>query len=276
MRLRRVPALYWILAVGLAACTSVTVFRLAAAADARARYWGTLAEVPVVDRPIGAGETIEAADFRLRAVPEALLPESTVVFEPVGLTAVVPLVPGEVIIEAKVGPAGLQGAAAMLSAGQRAVAVPRTDTTPPVSIGDRVDVILTLDASAAGIGAGPPAFPVARGARVLDVTDAAVAIAVGADEAPRVAFGAAQGAVSLAIAPPEDWTGAAGKGSGAGAGDGYDQSAGEDAVDHERSETAVAYEAQQAPYGGETGDTGGAHAHGEGGGEARGQPAVSE
>lgn len=276
MRLRRVPALYWILAVGLAACTSLTVFRLAAAADARANYWGTLAEVPVVDQPIAAGELVDAADFSMRSVPEALLPESEVVFEPVGLTAIVPLVPGEVIVEAKLAPAGLLGPAAMLTAGQRAVAVPRTDTTPPVAVGDRVDVILTLDASAAGIGAGPPAFPVARGASVLDVTETAVAIAVSADEAPKVVFGAAQGAVSLALAPPEDWNGAKPDVSGAGAGDGYDQSAGENPVDHERSEAAVTDEAQQAPHGGEAGDAGGTHAHDEGGSEARGQPAIPE
>ena len=271
MRLRRVPALYWVLAVGLAACTSLTVFRLAAAADARARHWGTLAEVPVVERPVEAGRALEEADFRMQAVPEALLPESEVVFEPTGLTAVVPLVPGEVIVAAKVAPAGLRGPVAMLASGERAVAVPRTDTTPPVEVGDRVDVILTADGSADGMGAGPPAFPIARAARVLEVTDVAIAIAVIADDAPSVVFGAAQGAVSLVLAPPEDWPG-----SGPSAGDGEHDRAGQDPVHHEGGEAAVADEAQQAPHGGEAGNAGRAHSHGEGGSEAGGQSAVPE
>ena len=275
MRLRRVPALYWVLAVGLAACTSLTVFRLAAAADARARYWGTFAEVPVVVRPTDAGHRLEADDFRMRSIPEALLPESDVVFEPTGLTAIVPLVPGEVIVEAKLAPAGLRGPTAMLGAGQRAVAVPRTDTTPPLEVGDRVDVIVTLDASASGMGAGPPAFPIARAAKVLEVTEAAVAIAVSADQAPKVVFGAAQGAVSLVLAPPEDWPVEVGA-SAASAGDGDHQSAGQDAVHHERGEAPVADEAQQAPHGRETGHPGGAHSHGEGGGESGGESPVSE
>ena len=275
MRLRRVPALHWVLALGLAACTSLTVFRLAAAADARARYWGTFAEVPVVDRPIEAGRRLEAGDFRMRSVPEALLPESDVVFEPTGLTAIVPLVPGEVIVEAKLAPAGLRGPTALLAAGERAVAVPRTDTTPPLEVGDRVDVIITLDASASGIGAGPPAFPIARAASVLEVTEAAVAIAVTADQAPKVAFGAAQGAVSLVLAPPEDWPTEAGA-SAASAGDGNHQSSGQDPVHHERREAPVPDEAQQTPHGSESGNPGGAHAHGESGGEPGREPAVSE
>lgn len=276
MRLRRVPVLYWILAFGLAATTSLTVFRLAAAADARARYWGTLAEVPVAQRSIGAGEAIEPGDFRMRSIPESLLPESGVVFEPIGLTVIVPLVPGEVIVEAKLAPAGLEGPVAMLGAGQRAVAVARTEATPPLAVGDRVDVILTLDASDSGIGARAPAFPVARAAQVLDINETAVAIAVSASDAPKVVFGAAQGAISLAVAPPEDWNSSGEDPLGPGAGDSYYQGSGDDAIHDEGSETAVADEAQQAPNGSEAGDAGRAHSHREGGSEAGGQPAASE
>lgn len=268
MRLRRVPALYWILSLGLAACTSVTIFRLAAAADSRARYWGTLAAVPVVTGPIAAGATIEADDFEIRRVPEALLPHSSVAFEPVGLTAIVPMWPGEVVVAAKLAPAGLEGPAAMLGAGERAVAVPRIETTPPVSVGDRVDVILNLDP--AGTSGGPPAIPVARAARVLHVAEVAVTLAVPVDEATKVAFGAAQGALSLAITSPADWT------SGSSRGYGEDDGTGEEPIDHEGSEAAVPDEPQQPPHGPETGDRGGADAHAESSAEAGGDPAGAE
>lgn len=264
MRLRRVPAVYWIISIGLAACTSVTVFRLAAAADARARYWGTLASVPVVTTPIAAGATIESTDFEMRDVPESLLPQSSVVLEPTGLTAVLPIWPGEVLVEAKLAPAGLEGPAAMLEPGERAVAVPRIETTPPLGVGNRVDVILNLDAATTG---GPPAIPIARAARVLHVSEAAVTLAVPAEQVAKVAFGAAQGALSLTITSPADW------GSGAGGSYGDDDSAGQDAIDDERSEAPVADEAQQPPHGAEPGDGRGADADAEGSAEAGGDPA---
>ena len=263
MRFRRLPALYWILAFGLAICTSVTVFRLAAAADARARQWGTLAEVPVAVAHIAAGDPVGPDDYELRRVPESLLPEPGFLLEPDGLTAVVPVWPGEVLVESKFAPAGVDGPAALLDPGERAIAVPRIETTPPVGVGDRVDVILTLDPSAAG-GLGPPAIPIARAARVLHVDEAAVTLAVGAAAAPRVAFGAAQSALSLAITSPADW------GSAAGGGHGDHDGAGQDSVHDERGEAAPAHELQQAPDSSEPGDAGGGHSHGESGGEPLG------
>lgn len=269
MRLRRVPAIYWILALGLAACTSVTIFRLAAAADARARYWGTLAEVPVVSIPIAAGTPIDSDDFEMRSVPESLLPESEVVFEPEGLTAIVPLWPGEVLVEAKLAPAGSDGPAALLQAGERAVAVPRIETTPPVRVGDRVDVILAVDLADSHTS-GPPALTIARAARVLHVSEVAVTLAVPSGSAAGVAFGAAQSAVSLAVSPPQDW------GSASGDGYGDDDAAGEYPIDHEGGEAAVADEPQESPDRSEPGDGGRADPDAEGPAEPRGDPAGAE
>lgn len=269
MRLRRVPALYWILALGLAASTSVTIFRLAAAADARARYWGTHAEVPVVVNAVAAGALIEASDFEMRPVPESLLPQSDVVSDPAGLTAIVPLLPGEVLVEAKLAPGGVEGAAALLEPGQRAVAVPRNETTPPLSVGDRVDVILTLDASAGTTG-GPPAYAIARAAKVLHVSEAAVTLAVSAGDAAKVAFGAAQGALALAVSSPGDWT------SSAGDGDRDDDAAENYSINDEGGEAAVPDETQETPDGGEAGDTRRGDAESEGTPEAGGDPARAE
>lgn len=267
MRLHRVPALYWILSLGLAACTSVTIFRLAAAADARARYWGTLAAVPVVTVPVPAGAAIDASDFEMRSVPESLLPHSSVVFEPVGLTALVPLWPGEILIEGKLAPAGVDGPVAMLEPGERAVAVPRMETTPPIAVGDRVDVILNLDPSTAG---GVPALPIARAARVVHVAEAAVTLAVPAKDATKVAFGAAQSALSLALTSPADWT------SSASQREAYDDAAGDYPVHDEGGEAAGAHEAEQPPNGGEAGNGGGADPHAEGAAESGGNPPGAE
>lgn len=275
MRLRRVPALYWILSLALAACTSVTIFRLAAAADARARYWGTLATVPVVTTPIAAGRPVEASHFEMRPVPESLLPHSGVVFEPVGLTAIVALWPGEVLIEAKLAPAGLEGPAAMLEPGERAVAVPRNDTTPPLAVGDRVDVIVNLDPSVVG---GPPAVPLARAAPVLHVTEVAVTLAVSVDAATKVAFGAAQSALSLTITSPADWTSAPSDSwpSASRYGQSYDGSAEDDPVDHEGREGAGAKVPEQPPNGSEAGDGSGGDPHPEGAAEPGGNPAGAD
>lgn len=261
MRLRRLPALYWILAFGLAISTSVTVFRLTAAADARARHWGTLAEVPIATSHIAAGDTLGPDDYELRRVPESLLPEPGVATEPDGLTALVPLWPGEVLVESKFAPAGLDGPAALLEPGERAVAVPRIETTPPVSVGDRVDVVLTLDATAAG-GIGPPAVPVALAARVVHVDEEAVTLAVPATNAPRVAFGAAQSALSLAVAPPADW------GSAASGRDRDYDSAGDNPIQDEGGEAPRPNELEQTPDRAESGDGGGSDPDDEGPAEA--------
>ncbi|MDP9389783.1 MAG: hypothetical protein M3Q48_18175, partial [Actinomycetota bacterium] len=74
--------------------------------------------------------------------------------------------------------------------------------------GQRVDVLATFDTGeGAGEGdgegdGGPPTFPVAQGALVLDVGEEWVTVGVEAGEAPRVAFAVARGTVALALTSP--------------------------------------------------------------------------
>jgi Flp pilus assembly protein CpaB len=104
-----------------------------------------------------------------------------------------PLARGEVVTAGRVAPAGVGGLAALLPDGARALAVPIGPGTPPLRRGDRVDVLATFEGD-------EPTFAVASGAAVLAVTrDKAVTVAVTADEAPRVAFALAQGAITLAL-----------------------------------------------------------------------------
>jgi hypothetical protein len=65
---------------------------------------------------------------------------------------------------------------------------------PPVEPGDRVDVLVTVGDA--------PTVTVASRAVVVDVTEDAVTVAVPTDRAPRVAFGAVAGAVTLALRGP--------------------------------------------------------------------------
>jgi len=198
-RLRRFPILFWIVALALAAATASVVAGSIAAAESRARQWGAMTDVPVAAHDIEAGQTLTARDVVRRRLPAALLPRSGVAADPVGHAVVVPVVAGEVLIEAKVAPWGVHGLAAAMPPGARALAVPRGDASPPLHAGDRVDVLATFASSEGGTAGRDPTFPVAVNALVLDVADNAITVAVTEHEAPRVAFALAQGTIALAL-----------------------------------------------------------------------------
>lgn len=198
LRLRRFPILFWIVALALAAATASVVAGSIAAAEARARQWGARTEVPVAARDVEAGAVLTARDVVRRRLPVALLPRSGIATEPVGHAVVVPIVAGEVLLEAKVAPWGVRGIAAAMPPGSRALAVPRGDAAPPLHNGDHVDVLATFASSDTAAGRDPT-FPVAVNALVLDVTDNAITVAVTEHEAPRVAFALAQGTITLAL-----------------------------------------------------------------------------
>ena len=192
---RRSPIAYWSLTLLLAATTGLVVARLVARAEAAAARYGSLRVVPVVVRPVGPGEVLEPADVVARPVPAAFLPSGTFPADPVGHAALVPLLPGEVVVREKLAPWGVQGAAALLPPGTRAVAVPAgPGARPPVRPLDRVDVLASYEFEAR---------VVATGALVVDVADPeSVTVAVAADEAPAVAHAVAQAAVVLAVTGP--------------------------------------------------------------------------
>ena len=190
--LRRSPAFFWALTLLLAATTGLVVARLVAGAEAAAARYGSLRAVPVVLRPVGPGEVLEAGDVAERRVPAAFLPAGSPAPDAVGHAALVPLWPGEVVVREKLAPWGVQGAAALLPPGARALAVPAgPGARPPLRLLDRVDVLASFEAES---------FVVATGALVVDVADPeSVTVAVTAAEAPRVAHAAAQGTVVVAL-----------------------------------------------------------------------------
>ena len=223
MRLHRRPLVFWSLAVGLAVATALTVSRTIGEAANRAEQLGGLRTVPVAARSVEAGRLLTSDDVALRRLPAAAIPSAPVARSPAGHTTVVPLVPGEVLLQAKLAPWGVQGIAALVPPGRRAMAVPAKPGGLQLRPGHRVDVLATFETAegaeaaqgadaaegpegAEGPPSGPrggePTFPVARGALVIDVAEEAVTVAVLPEEAPRVAFAIARGAVTLALTPP--------------------------------------------------------------------------
>jgi Flp pilus assembly protein CpaB len=274
VRLRRIPFLYWIVAACLAACTAMVIAKMAASAQARAAYWGRTAEVPVATAEIPAGQEVGADDFELRLVPVSVLPDSPVVDDPVGLVATETLVVGDFLVEARLGPAGVTGAAALLQPGERAVAMSRDAAMPPLEVGDRVDLVATFADGATGATGGTL---LAGGCLVVDTGEEAVTVAVPASAAANVAAASGQGVLAIVLSSPAEPGSAAPAGSlppwlGAGGSHGEHDGAGDHPVHDERGEAAAADEAQQTPHGSETGDAGGGHAHREGATEAGRQP----
>ncbi len=176
----RIPLPRLLVALGLGLATFLVV-RPALAPPAGS---GELVEVVVVARPVSGGATLVAADVQAARLPAGVLPDAEPAAAPVGHTARVDLIPGEVVLAARLGPRGL---AALLPAGSRALAVPRAAGTPPLEPGHRADVL----------AGGRVVVP---GASVLAVDDSGTTVAVPEPAAPSVAEAIAAGAVTLSLA----------------------------------------------------------------------------
>ena len=116
---------------------------------------------------------------------------------------------GEVLVEHRLAPGGLAGAAALLPPDTRALAVPDGAGGLALRPGDRVDLLAVIDPFA--IGADPGRSPggsiaevVANGATVVAVSEDATTVAVPTDRIGSVAAALAQGVVTLALASPLD------------------------------------------------------------------------
>ena len=213
MRLRRLtrsPLAYWVAVVALAAFTASTIAGQVDRAGTQVARYGRLRPVVTAARAVEMGSVLRPADLTVRSMPAAFLPEGAVgaTGEVVGRMVVVPLFRGSPVVAGQLAPDGLEGVAALLPAGGRAVAVPRGPASVALRRGDRVDVLVTFDPPPAG---EDPTFPVAEAALVVDTGPEAVTVAVGPEEALRVAYAVAAGVVTLvltaavtpaALAPP--------------------------------------------------------------------------
>src|SRR5438105_15718582 len=146
---RRVP-FFWMLSVALAGVTGLAVFRMVGAASAASAQYGSLVRVPVVARSVSVGSVVGGDDVTWRRVPRAFVPAHAA-HRPVGAVAVAPLVVGEVVVEDRLAPAGLRGAAALVPPGMRALSVQPDPAVPSLRVGDRVDVLATVPDGAAAV-----------------------------------------------------------------------------------------------------------------------------
>ncbi len=199
MRFRHHPWLFWLFAVSLALLTGLTVARLLSEAASRAERLGGLRDVRVTTRSIAAGQRLTVGDVAVRRLPAALLPEAPVAASPAGHTTLVPLASGEVVLEAKLAPWGVEGVAALLPPGRRALAVPVTNGGLALRRGNQVDVLATFETAE---GDTEPTFAVASSAQVLEVGEESVTVAVTPEEAARVALALSRGTVTLAATAP--------------------------------------------------------------------------
>lgn len=203
VRLRRAaarPLIRRLAVSALAALTAVVTAVVIGQAHAARDRWGADHEVLVARHDLAPGDAVGEADVESRALPRAALPVETLTALPAGAVARHPILAGEPVVAARLAPAGLAGAAALVGPGDRAVAVPRAQVAmPPVRVGDVVDVLAVLPPDA-GEGHDPPAFPVVEGALVVDVGDDAVSVAVPARDAGATAWAVSQGAAAIALA----------------------------------------------------------------------------
>ncbi len=192
---RRWPVLRWSL-------TATAVVLLVAPWWSRAgRDPAPRRQVPVLTADVAAGEIVADGDVRLAWRDASSVPSAALSGAWAGRTAVVPLVAGEVLIGSRLAPEGLSGVAALLGDDERAMALPPgPGGRPPLSVGDRVDLLATVTDDSGAI----PSFVVSAGARVVDVDDESdvVTVAVPASDATAVAAVIATGTITLALSPP--------------------------------------------------------------------------
>ncbi|HUS61209.1 MAG TPA: SAF domain-containing protein [Acidimicrobiales bacterium] len=197
--LRRAPVGYWLAVMTASVMAAAIVVSTVKASERAATTYGDVRRVPVAAVPLAPGDEIDDADVRWILVPSAFLPAAAVAQEPVGHALIVAVAQGEVLLESKLAPWGRSGAAALMPAGTRAIAVPNGPAVPPVELGDLVDLLATVATEAPG---DEPTFFVARDAIVVAVDDDAVTVAVAIDDASRVAFAITAGTITLALTSP--------------------------------------------------------------------------
>jgi Flp pilus assembly protein CpaB len=186
----------------LALATVAAINGLTADARAQAAAFGRLRAVPVAARSLDAGDEVGPEDVTTRRLPAALIPRGGVAARPEGRVVVVPVAAGEVLLEAKLAPWGLKGAAALLPDGTRALAIPVSEGTPPLSVGNHVDLLATFSPDQPAATSPDPSFPVAEDALVVAVGHDTVTVAVDQRAAPAVAYAIAAGTVIIALTSP--------------------------------------------------------------------------
>jgi Flp pilus assembly protein CpaB len=221
---RRSPraVLLWIGAVLVAVVTAVIVATDLAALHNRARGLGPRRAVAAAVRDLPVGTTIGDSDIRARSVHRSQLPGGAMSPTAVhGRVVAVPVVRGGFVIDANLAPRRRTGLNGAIPPGMRALRVVVRDALRP-PVGSSVDVLATFEPGSSGPNGAAPTVAAARGVLVLGTDDApavfdagsgdrtgegfGVTLLVTEDDAPRLAYAAATGVLTIALVPPEDAT----------------------------------------------------------------------
>jgi Flp pilus assembly protein CpaB len=203
----------WLATVVVALMTARVVAGDLATLHRRAATLGPQRRVVLAARSLDVGQTVTAHDLmtEMRYAKEIPPEAITDTRDAVGRVVAVPLLAHAVVFAQHLAPTDRSGIDGIVPEGERAVHVTPADGFRPPR-GAIVDVLAAFDPTAVVVdGARDSAVIVASGARVVAVDDrattddsnAGVTLLVTELEARVLAFAAANGDLTLAIAPPE-------------------------------------------------------------------------
>jgi Flp pilus assembly protein CpaB len=187
---------YWSLTVLLALATAWSITQAQARARQAEARWDVVA-APVAAHALAAGTVLGPDDVTIVELPAVAVPAATgAALDPAGRTLRHDVAAGELLLDARLAPAGVTGPAAGLASDEVGVSLARTTTTPPVAEGDRVDIVVGRDPFGAGIAEVTLAV---RDAAVLAVQDDAVTVAVPRADAPAILAATRDGFAELVL-----------------------------------------------------------------------------
>lgn len=206
-RLRRHPALFWVLAGGLSLFTGIFVLQLVGQAESQASRFGGMRQVLVATRRIERGSPLNSTNSEVRSVPKVFVPAGVLNSPSDGVIVTDDLEVGEFIVTTRLAQGDLSPTASLIPPGKRAIAIPTEGTALPLALSDRVDVLATMvpsDLAAHSSASSPsaPTFPIARDAVVIANDDDGATVAVSEDEAARIAYALTAGVVTLVLRGP--------------------------------------------------------------------------
>jgi hypothetical protein len=189
----------WLVIMVAAVMAAAITYRTAALADARADQavasWGQTTLVAVAASDLALGHQLGPEDTRMREVPATLLPSRALTEAPRGqLRAAISA--GTILTEAHLS-GSASGLGALLGPSTRAVAVRVDPTTPSVSAGELIELVVT-EVYATSYDSKPQVI----GGTVLSSSAEQLVVAVGENEAARAATASAAGLVAIVVRPP--------------------------------------------------------------------------
>jgi len=197
-RLRSVVVRHRVGARGLWLAVAVLLFvtwaNATRAATLAKDQWGATDVVVVADRALAVGDPLTPASIRLGARPAVMVPSDAVLEPPLDGTLATSLQPGEILTARHL--AATRAQSLTLRSTDRAIGVPIDASTPPLSAGDLVDLLLIDVGSASGQRAE------VSEAVVLAVGETSATVSVAESDVDAIASVLVDGAVVVALRAP--------------------------------------------------------------------------